>query len=82
LNYAGLFNEEVEGTLKLLREMKAVVIAKKVLGAGRLPVGEALRWAFSRPEVDSVALGVASLSEAKETLELARRLATRRTGAS
>jgi hypothetical protein len=82
LNYAGLFNDEVEETLRLLREMKVVVIAKKVLGAGRLPVGEALRWAFSRPEVDSVALGVASLSEAKETLELARRLATRRTGAS
>jgi hypothetical protein len=82
LNYAGLFNDEVEETLRLLREMKAVVIAKKVLGAGRLPVGEALQWAFSRPEVDSVALGIASLSEAEGTLKLARRLVTRRTSAT
>jgi len=80
LNYAGLFNDEVEETLRLLREMEVVVIAKKVLGAGRLPVDEALKWAFNRPEVDSVALGVASLSEAKYTLELARRLATGRVG--
>jgi predicted aldo/keto reductase-like oxidoreductase len=58
-----------------LRGLRAVVIAKKVLGAGRLPVDEALRWAFSRPEVDSVALGVASLSEAERTLKLARQLA-------
>jgi len=76
LNYAGLFNDEVQETLKLLREMKAVVIAKKVLGAGRLPVDEALRWALSRPEIDSVALGVASLTEAEYTLKLARQLAS------
>jgi hypothetical protein len=75
LNYAGLFNDRVEETLMCLRGLRAVVIAKKVLGAGRLPVDEALRWAFSRPEVDSVALGVASLSEAERTLKLARQLA-------
>jgi len=74
LNYAGLFNDRVEETLRSLREMEVVVIAKKVLGAGRLPVDEALRWAFSRPEIDSIALGVASLSEAEYTLKSARRL--------
>ena len=78
LNYAGLFNGEVKETLEILREMRVVVIAKKVLGAGRLPVDEALRWALSRPEVDSVALGIASLGEAKYTLELARQLAMKR----
>lgn len=81
LNYAGLFNEDVDETLKVLREMNAVVIAKKVLGAGRLPVEKSLLWAFSRPEIDSVALGVASLSEAGHTLSLARQLVCR-TGAS
>lgn len=77
LNYAGLFNNRVEETLELLRKMKAVVIAKKVLGAGRLRVDEALRWALSRPEIDSVALGIASLEEARYTLNLARELASK-----
>lgn len=72
LNYAGLFNDKVEETFKLLREMKVVVIAKKVLGAGRLPIDKALRWALSRPEIDSLALGIASITEAKQTLNLAR----------
>ena len=82
LNYAGLFNNRVEETLELLREIKAVVIAKKVLGAGRLPVDKALRWALSRPEIDSVALGIASLDEAQYTLNLARQLASKQSGTS
>ncbi|MHC1637287.1 MAG: aldo-keto reductase family protein [Candidatus Nezhaarchaeales archaeon] len=75
LNYAGLFNDNVEETLRLLREMKVVVIAKKVLGAGRLPVNKALQWALSRPEIDSLALGIASISEAEQTLNLAYNIA-------
>ncbi len=71
LNYAGLFNDNVEETLRLLREMKVVVISKKVLGADRLPIDKALQWALSRPEIDSLALGVASISEAEQTLNLA-----------
>lgn len=75
LNFAGLFNDNVEETLRLLREMKVVVIAKKVLGAGRLPIDKALQWALSRPEIDSLALGVASISEAEQTLSLAYSMA-------
>jgi len=56
LNCASLFNEEVEGTFRLLREVKVVVIAKKVLDAGSWPVDEAFRWAFKRPGVDFMAL--------------------------
>lgn len=77
LNYAGLFNEDVDETLEILKEMNVAVIAKKVLGAGRLPVERSLLWALSRPEIDSIALGVASLSEAEYTLLLARQLACR-----
>lgn len=77
LNYAGFFNEDVNETLEMLKEMNVVVIAKKVLGAGRLPIERSLSWALSRPEIDSVALGIASLSEAEHTLLLARQLVCR-----
>ncbi|MCS7139748.1 MAG: hypothetical protein N3F04_06645 [Candidatus Nezhaarchaeota archaeon] len=71
LNYVRLFTDDIEETLKVLREMRVVVIAKKVLGAGRLSVDAALQWVLGIPEVDSVALGVASVSEAEKTLRTA-----------
>ena len=78
LNYAGLFNKNVDETLRHVRDMKAIVIAKKVLGAGRLPIDKALQWILSIPEVDSLALGIASISEAEQTLNLAYELACKR----
>ncbi|RLF11667.1 MAG: hypothetical protein DRJ68_03105 [Thermoprotei archaeon] len=78
MNYAGLYNTNVEETMRELRGMNVVVIAKKVLGAGRLEVSRAISWVMERPDVDSVAIGVASIREAEETFSLACKLAWRR----
>ncbi len=58
----------------LLREIGCGVIAKKILAAGRIPVHEAIEFVSKLDFVDAVAIGVASIDEAKETFSIARRL--------
>ena len=77
LNYAGIFVKGKEEVIKMLREAKKPVIAKKVLGAGRLDVEKALSWIFNQDIVKSVAIGVASKDEALRTFSKAIEILTK-----
>lgn len=64
--------------LNLLRELGKPVMAMKTLAAGLLNPAEALKEVFSRPEISSAAIGVASREEAAETFKIALKLAVGR----
>ncbi len=69
LNPLGAFMGDKETVETVLRSTKTVVVAKKVLAAGRIPPSEGIPYAARL--ADSMALGVTSRGEAEETLTLA-----------
>ncbi len=71
LNPMGAFMGDRETVESIVRESKALVVAKKVLAAGRLEPSEAIPYAAEL--ADALALGVTSRREAEETLSLAAR---------
>ena len=75
LNKEGIFMDgSPRQVIELLRDFSGLIIAKKVLGAGKIPAREALEYVASVPLVDCVAVGVASEEEARETFSIALRL--------
>lgn len=73
LNPKGIMVANLPETLEAVKKVKCPIIAKKALGAGRIPPSEALPW-VAELGVAGVALGVASEEEAKETFTLALEL--------
>ncbi len=71
VNVKGIFMGDREESLRILEESDRFVIAKKVLGAGRIEPRTALKYVYSLPFVKSVAVGVASKEEARETFTIA-----------
>ena len=73
LNPRGIMIGDVDALLEEIPKVKCPIIAKKVLGAGKIPPPESLPWVASQG-VAGVALGVASEAEAEETFGLALKL--------
>ncbi|HDI75441.1 MAG TPA: hypothetical protein ENF55_05740 [Thermoprotei archaeon] len=71
VNKQGIFMGDRDKVLALYRDSGLSIVGKKVLGAGRIPVKEALEYVFSLDFVKSVAVGIASIREAEETLSTA-----------
>jgi len=69
LNPLGAFMGDKETVETVLKNTETVVVAKKVLAAGRLPPSEGIPYAARL--ADAMALGVTSRGEADETLTLA-----------
>jgi hypothetical protein len=59
--------------LDLIKATKKCVIAKKVLAAGKLSPNDALAYVKSIENVKGIAIGIASIKEAEETLSLAKK---------
>ena len=74
LNSRGLFMGGME-VVKRYEELNMPLVAKKVLGAGRIKPGEAFKFVFSFDFVRSVAVGVSSKEEARETFKAALKYA-------
>ncbi|RLE73432.1 MAG: hypothetical protein DRJ37_00175 [Thermoprotei archaeon] len=74
VNIEGIFMNNKEKSLELLEKSGRFIIAKKVLGAGRIEPERALKYVFSLSFVKSVAIGVASRKEAEETFTIAWRI--------
>ena len=66
-----LLDGPVESAVRLYRSLGVPVIGKKVLAAGRLRPREALEFVKATGAVSSVALGVSSVEEARETFGVA-----------
>ena len=66
-----MMDSSLEQIRDVLADIGCYVIAKKILAAGRIPVREALEFVSKLDFVDSVAIGVASVEEAKETFSIA-----------
>ncbi len=75
LNPRGIMIGDVDSLLEELKKVKCPVIAKKVLGMGKIHFSESLPW-LAEQKVAGVALGVASEAEAEETFGLALKLLT------
>ncbi|MDD5224020.1 MAG: hypothetical protein PHE84_08510 [bacterium] len=75
LNPQGVMIGNVETLLEEIKKVKCPIIAKKALGAGKIPPSESLPW-LAEQKVAGVALGVASEAEAEETFGLALKLFT------
>lgn len=73
LNPRGLFMGDREEALRLYEAYGKPIIAKKVLGAGRIPPREAIPYAYSQGYVASIAVGVASPRELDETFNVIAR---------
>jgi hypothetical protein len=73
LNPRGIMIGDVDSLLEELKKVKCSIIAKKALGAGKIPPSESLPW-LAKQKVAGVALGVASEAEAEETFGLALKL--------
>jgi len=74
-NMAGIFMDiSPEKARDLYRSLRKLVIGKKILGAGRLNVFDALKYARNSNCLDGIAVGVASTEEANETFSLALKL--------
>ncbi len=73
LNKAGYMMGGMEGEelMDLVGESDVKIIAMKPLAAGRIKPREAMEYLFSLRNVSSVAVGVASIEEAKETFSAA-----------
>ena len=69
INPAGRFMDwTVEEAAETLRRLGKFVIAKKALAAGSVPPSEAFRFLSQLGCVDSVAVGLASVEEVRETV--------------
>lgn len=73
LNPKGIMIGNLPEYLEVMKRVPCPIIAKKVLGAGRIPPHESLPWVAELP-VAGVTLGVASEEEARETFALALEL--------
>lgn len=74
LNKLGHFmGDDPKRALSTIQKTPKVVIAKKVLAAGRIEPEEAFSYIKSIPKVLGMAVGVASLEEVKSTLRTAKR---------
>lgn len=73
LNPRGIMIGDVDSLLEEIPRVKCPVLAKKALGAGKIPPSESLPW-LAGQKVAGVALGVASEAEAEETFGLALKL--------
>ncbi|MDY6934742.1 MAG: hypothetical protein SVZ03_11065 [Spirochaetota bacterium] len=77
INKIGRFmGKDSKSTLDIICNTPKIVIAKKALAAGRLDPLEALQYLTSQNKISGVALGIASVEEAQETLSIAKRLYT------
>jgi len=74
INVEGEFMRDRDRCLRILEKSGRFIIAKKALGAGRIEPRRALEYVYSLPFVKSVAVGVASEEEAKETFTIAREI--------
>ena len=72
--YGHLMDLRPDEAVNLYRELGIPIIAKKVLGAGRIEPREALEFIARSKCVDGVAIGVASVEEAEETFSIALKL--------
>jgi hypothetical protein len=74
LNIIGHFmGGDPEGVISVINKTRKVVIAKKVLAAGRITPQEAFAYIKSIPSISGIAVGVASSRELYETLGEAKR---------
>lgn len=73
-NAAGFLMGEKEKVFDAVRRSDKSFIAMKPLAAGRLKPREALEYIFSCEDIDSVAIGVASMEEVKETFSIAKNI--------
>jgi len=71
VNKHGIFMGDRDKVIALYRETGLNIIGKKVLGAGMIPVKEALEYVFGLDFIKSVAIGIASIREAEETFSTA-----------
>lgn len=77
VNALGAFMRDKEALLQILSKREFLAIAKKPLAAGRLEPEKALRYLFEEVKIDCVAIGVASVEEARETFSKALEIAQR-----
>jgi len=73
LNPRGIMIGNLPELLEEIKKFKCPIVAKKTLGAGKIPPSESLPWVAGQG-VAGVALGVASEAEALETFGLALKL--------
>ena len=68
-----MMNPSQEKSLELIRKTKKQIIAKKVLAGGRISPEEGLEDVYKDVGLDSAMIGIGSVNEAVETLELAKK---------
>lgn len=78
-NAAGFLMGKKEKVFDVVRRSDKSFIAMKTLAAGRLKPREALEYLFSCEGIDSVAIGVATMEEVKETFSIAKNILSKRT---
>jgi hypothetical protein len=66
-----MWNESCERILMEVKDLGVQILGMKRMASGRIPPREALEYAASTSYLDGVALGVASVEEAEETLSTA-----------
>ena len=69
-----MFDDDLDSIVRAIRSFNGIVLAKKVLAAGRLKPREALEFVSSEKSIYGVVLGVASEEEAEETLGAALKI--------
>lgn len=65
------WDERCEETLRQAKDSGVLILGMKIMASGRIPPREALEYAASFDHLDGVALGVASVEEAEQTLTAA-----------